>query len=281
MKQRRAVWTVIERFRRNLSAERQFTWRTVCDEITDGLTGQPPEFDHVIADEAQDLGPSELRFLLALTGDGPDRLLLSMDEGQRIYQTGFPLKTLGLNFQGRSARLTLNYRTSRQIRAFADRVLPSSLKDADDTTEHRLTLSRFTGPEPEVFRAESLEQELQRAGEWLNARIAEGLDLSEIAVFTRHDPERAARRLQELTGHATQVASKDDVTPPGRIVVSTMHHAKGLEFRAVAILGANEENLPSARRLAELEDPGDQEILLQQEGHLLYVATPGRATGCS
>jgi hypothetical protein len=273
VRQRRAVWNVIQRFRSNLSAERQFTWRTVCDAIADGLAGQAPTFEHVIADEAQDLGPSELRFLLALTSDGPDRLLLSMDEGQRIYQTGFPLKNLGLNFQGRSARLTLNYRTSRQIRTFADQVLPSTLKDADDDTESRQTLSRFMGPEPEVFRAGSPELELQRAGEWLNARIAEGLDLSELAVFTRHDPESTARRLQELTGHATHVATKDDVAPPGRIVVSTMHHAKGLEFRAVAILGVNEDSLPSARRLAELQDPGDRETLIQQEGHLLYVAT--------
>ena len=51
-----------------------------------------------------------------------------------------------------------------------------------------------------------------------------------------------------------------------------MHHAKGLEFRAVAIIGLSEENLPSAKRLAELSDPGDRETLVRQEGRLLYVA---------
>ena len=227
----------------------------------------------MIADEAQDLGPSELRFLIALTGQGPDRLLLCMDEGQRIYQVGFPLKNLGLNFQGRAARLALNYRTSRQIRAFADQVLPSTLKDADDEVETRLTLSRFTGPEPEVFRASSPDLELQHVGGWLKARISEGLDVSELAVFTRHDPEVAAGRLQELTGHATHVGGTEDVAPPGHLSVSTMHYAKGLEFRGVAILGVNEDSVPSARRLSELQDPGDQDSLLQQEGHLLYVAT--------
>ena len=51
-----------------------------------------------------------------------------------------------------------------------------------------------------------------------------------------------------------------------------MHRAKGLEFRAVAVLGLSDRALPSAQRLAELVDPGDQEDFIAQERHLLYVA---------
>ncbi|MPY67732.1 ATP-dependent helicase [Deinococcus sp. SDU3-2] len=273
VRQRWDVWQVTQRFRQGLEADGRFTWRTMCDAVTEALSGRPARFDHVIADEAQDLGPSELRFLLTLTGGGTDHLLLAMDEGQRIYQRAFPMKSLGLSFQGRSARLRLNYRTSRQIRELADRLLPGTLRDADDAVEQRLTLSRFQGPEPEIAGLTTPEEEFERVGQWLNARLQEGLQPEEIAVFTRHDPATTAARLQALTGHVTTVVgSLEGSGDPGKISVSTMHRAKGLEFRAVAAIGMHDQALPSAQRLAELLDPGDQADFLAQERHLLYVA---------
>jgi len=273
VRQRHAVWQVVERFRHNLQAEGRFTWRTICDQVTAHGAGQAALFDHVIADEAQDLGPSELRLLLSLTTPGTDQLLLAMDEGQRIYQTAFPFKALGLNFQGRSARLKLNYRTSQQIRALADRVLPTTLRDADEQLEPRLTRSRFEGPEPEIFKAATAEQEFQQVGRWLRARLDEGVAPSELAVFTRHDPEVTAQRLFDVTGHATHVVGVNDDAAPGQAIsVSTMHRAKGLEYRGVAVVGLDESSLPSARRLGELTDPADQEDFIAQERHLFYVA---------
>lgn len=269
---RQEVWRVAEHLRAGLAADQRFTWRTMCDAVTEALQGTPPRFDHILADEAQDFGPSELRFLLALTGGGPDHLMLVQDEGQRIYVRSFPLRPLGLNFQGRSARLRLNYRTSRQIRELADRVLPSTIRDADDEVEQRLTLSRFQGPEPTLLCLPDREAEFQAVGRWITGRLEAGVAPAEIAVFTRHDPATTAFRLQAHTGHAAAVVGAEDVADPGKISVSTMHRAKGLEFRAVAALGLTDQALPSAQRLAELTDPGDQEDLIAQERHLLYVA---------
>ena len=270
---RQDVWRITEHLRSALAAEHRYTWRTMCDAVTDRLGGQPARFDHIVADEAQDLGPSELRFLLALTGGGTDHLMLVQDEGQRIYQRSFPMKPLGLNFQGRSARLKLNYRTSRQIREFADRVLPATIRDADDQVEQRLTSSRFQGPEPRLLALADTEAEFQAVGRWITERLAEGVSPAEIAVFTRHDPATTATRLQALTGHAAAVVgATDEIADPSKISVSTMHRAKGLEFRAVAALGLTDRALPSAQRLADLTDPGDQEDFIAQERHLLYVA---------
>nr|WP_246581066.1 3'-5' exonuclease [Deinococcus aestuarii] len=270
---RQEVWQVAQEMRAALAADGKFTWRTLCDAVTAGLAGRAPLFDHVIADEAQDLGPSEVRFLLALTGGAADHLLLAMDEGQRIYQRAFSMRALGLNFQGRSTRLKLNYRTSRQIRELADRVLPGTLRDADEAVERRLTLSRFQGPPPTVLHLPNPEAEFAHLGRWLEERLAGGLSPAEIAVFTRHDPVTTAARVQAITGHAAAVVGQgDEATDPRKISVSTMHRAKGLEFRAVAVVGLNDEALPSAQRLAELTDPGDQEDFIAQERHLLYVA---------
>lgn len=270
---RQAVWQAVEHVRAGLAADGRFTWRTMCDAVTDRLQGEPARFDHVIADEAQDLGPSEVRFLLALTAGGPDHLLLTMDEGQRIFQRAYPMKALGLNFQGRSTCLKLNYRTSRQIRELADRVLPGTIRDADERVEQRLTLSRFQGPEPEVLRLADSAQEFEHLGQWLRSRLAGGVNPGEIAVFTRHDPATTAHRIQSVSGHpAAVVGLTEEPAGPGVISVSTMHGAKGLEYRAVAVVGLTDAALPSAQRLADLTDPGDQEDFIAHERHLLYVA---------
>lgn len=274
-KSRLEVWQVIECLRQGLEAEGKFTWRTMCDAVTDRLlvSGLPERFDAVIADEAQDLGPAELRFLLALVGGESGKLLLTLDEGQRIYQRAFAFQPLGLNFRGRSARLKLNYRTSRQIRELADRLLPGTIRDADESVEIRLTLSRFQGPAPTLLGLPDSESELRALGEWITARLADGVQPSEIAVFTRHDPARTATHLSELTGHATTVlGATDESADPNNVSVSTMHRAKGLEYRAVAVTGLTAHALPSQQRLAELSDPGDQEDFVAQERHLLYVA---------
>lgn len=269
---RQDVWRAAQHVRAALERSGRFTWRTMCDALTDRLQGEPARFDHVIADEAQDLGPSEVRFLLALTGGGNDHLLLAMDEGQRIFQRAFSMKALGLNFQGRSTCLKLNYRTSRQIRELADRVLPGTIRDADETVEQRLTLSRFQGPAPTVLGLPDTEQEFEHLGHWLRDRLAEGVPPAQIAVFTRHDPAATAARVQAISGHRAAVVGQTDTPDPGVVSVSTMHRAKGLEYRAVAVVGLTDAALPSAQRLAELTDPGDQEDFIAHERHLLYVA---------
>ena len=91
----------------------------------------------MVVDEAQDVGIAELRFLAALGDRRPDSLFFTGDLGQRIFQQPFSWKALGVDIRGRSQTLTINYRTSHQIRTAADRLLPSSLADVDGNTEHR------------------------------------------------------------------------------------------------------------------------------------------------
>jgi superfamily I DNA/RNA helicase len=92
--------------------------------------GKKP-FDHIVVDEAQDLGPPELAFLAAVSPQGGDGLFFAGDIGQRIFQHPFSWRALGVNVRGRSANLKVCYRTSRQIRAMADHLLPAALRDPD------------------------------------------------------------------------------------------------------------------------------------------------------
>jgi len=59
---------------------------------------------------------------------------------------------------------------------------------------------------------------------------------------------------------------------PGTIAVSTMHLAKGLEFRAVAVMACDDDVLPLEERLNSIGDESDLEEVYNTERHLLYVA---------
>ena len=51
-----------------------------------------------------------------------------------------------------------------------------------------------------------------------------------------------------------------------------MHLAKGLEFRAVAVLACDDQIIPSQSRIEEITDEADLQEVYATERHLLYVA---------
>ena len=57
-----------------------------------------------------------------------------------------------------------------------------------------------------------------------------------------------------------------------RRAIGTMHLAKGLEFRAVAVMACDDEVLPSQTRIESVADDADLEEVYNTERHLLYVA---------
>ncbi len=65
----------------------------------------------------------------------------------------------------------------------------------------------------------------------------------------------------------------ENFEPTGEHVsLSTMHLAKGLEFRAVAVMACDDEILPSQDRIEMLADEADLADVYDTERHLLYVA---------
>ncbi len=51
-----------------------------------------------------------------------------------------------------------------------------------------------------------------------------------------------------------------------------MHLAKGLEFRAVAVMACDDEAIPRQERIETVADDADLEEVYNTERHLLYVA---------
>ena len=231
-------------------------------------------YDFCVVDEAQDIGVPELRFLAALGGDRPGCLFFAGDLGQRIFQTPFSWRSLGVDVRGRSQTLRINYRTSHQIRRQADRLLPSELADVDGIAERRGgTVSVFNGPEPLIRVPDSPDVESAAVAEWLAARRREGYEPHEIGVFVRSEDEmeRGFKAVHAAGMSAVALDERSDAAP-GSIAVGTMHLAKGLEFRAVAVVACDGEILPLQSRIESIADEADLADTYETERRLLYVA---------
>jgi hypothetical protein len=143
-------------------------------------------YDAVIVDEMQDLGASELRLLATLAGHGTDRLILVGDGGQRIYATKYSLKSLGIDVRGRAHVLRLNYRTTEQIRRFADRILGDEADDLEGGRESRRgTVSLLSGPEPTRKSFPTRSAQCDFVAAQISQLLQSGRTPDDIAVFAR------------------------------------------------------------------------------------------------
>lgn len=291
-RQRDEIWAVVDAVRADL-ADQGFT--TLAAIYTAIIPATPPQglptddarFDAVIVDEAQDVGPAELRFLasLARSGSGrldasrpdaprPDALFFAGDLGQRIFRQPFSWAALGIDIRGRSHVLKVNYRTSHQIRTRADRLLPEVLADVDGVSEGRDgTVSLFDGPPPEIRLAADEAAEIRLIAGWVLDLLDDGMSPEEIALIIRDDSLRPrAEAVAAALGLAPAHLGAEVAVADGRIAIATMHVAKGLEFRAVAVMACDDDALPSAARIAAIADEADLDHVYDTERHLLYVA---------
>ena len=156
----------------------------------------------------------------------------------------------------------------------ADRLLGPELSDVDGNTEERSgTISVFNGPPPTIRVLDSTDGEIAAVGAWLTERNGQGLLPHEMGVFVRSAAELVrARAAAQLAGLEVRVLDDDVETTSGRVSLCTMHLAKGLEFRAVVVMGCDDEVIPLQERIETVTDDADLEEIYNTERHLLYVA---------
>jgi len=273
--QRLASWEVFEIVKRGLSKQGLVTRAQMFSELSEKLlTRRNPPFDFAVIDEAQDIGVAQLRFLAALGCGRPNALFFAGDIGQRIFQTPFSWKSLGVDVRGRSQTLRINYRTSHQIRMQADRLLGPEVSDVDGNVDDRRgTVSVFNGPEPDIRVFDGSEQEIEAVGAWIAQRISEGVVPHEIGIFVRSGVELdRAKEAAQKSGSLFKVLDEHVETNTGMLSISTMHLAKGLEFRAVAVMACDDEVIPLQERIEGVADDADLQEVYETERHLLYVA---------
>jgi AAA domain len=143
--ERDRVWQLTERFTKWLDDQGVWTWRQVAgraarlemdraariEESSEENSGSQPRYRyrHVVVDEAQDLSAAHWKMLRAMVAPAPADMFLVGDSHQRIYDNHVTLASLGINIRGRSSRLTLSYRTTRQILAAALEIMSGEVYD--------------------------------------------------------------------------------------------------------------------------------------------------------
>ena len=273
---RRAIlWSMFERVRAGLASRNMITRSEMFTKLATAVAeSRNPPFDFTVVDEAQDIGVAHLRFFAGRVRHRPDALFFAGDLGQRIFQQPFSWLALGVDIRGRSKTLRVNYRTSHQIRVQADRLLGRESSDADGNREERHhTVSVFNGPVPEIRVLSSQEEEVEHVGRWLSGRAKDGVAPHEFGVFVRSAAELdRARSAVQLSGLPFGVLNENVETTSGHVSISTMHLAKGLEFRAVVVMACDDEIIPLQERIETVGDAADLKEVYDTERHLLYVA---------
>jgi superfamily I DNA/RNA helicase len=273
--QRAILWSIFERVRNGLRKRKLMTPAAMFTMLASVLVdSKRPPYDFAVVDEAQDITVSQLRFFSALGEVRQNALFFAGDLGQRIFQEPFSWKSLGVDIRGRSSTLRVNYRTSHQIRQQADRLLGLEITDVDGNTEDRSdTISVFNGPPPilRVFATE--DEEIKTVATWLTEQSGAGIVPHEFGVFVRSggqlDRAKAAVKVARLP---FKILDEHVETTCGHVSISTMHLAKGLEFRAVAVMACDDEIIPLQERIETVGDDADLQEVYDTERQLLYVA---------
>ena len=272
---REVLWRIYEVVRVRMKERELITFAELFTSLAKKLAeGNNTLFDYIVVDEAQDISMSHLQFLAALGGDRPNALFFAGDLGQRIFQQPFSWKALGVEVRGRSRTLRVNYRMSHQIRSKADRLLEPVVTDVDGNSEERNhTVSVFNGALPLIRTYESEAEEIAAVSDWLRERSEEGLEPHEFGIFVRSAAELdRARTAVGQAGLAFEILDDRIRTVRGHVSLSTMHLAKGLEFRAVAVMACDDEVVPLQARIETVGDDADLREVYDTERHFLYVA---------
>jgi superfamily I DNA/RNA helicase/mRNA-degrading endonuclease RelE of RelBE toxin-antitoxin system len=237
--QRRAIWCVYETYRDLLEKQGKATWRQIrarAEEcVAQGLVSQ--SYDAVIIDEAQDLDPSALRLLVRLCAS-PNRLFITADANQSIYGSGFAWNDVhsDLRFQGRTAILRTNYRSTCEIGEAAQSYLAGGALDTEAVER-----SYINRGEPPIVRAvRRSPDEIQLLAQFLPAAVRAcrlGMGACAILCPTQKAGQALATALTQQGLQATFMSGQAlDLERPS-IKVMTLSSSKGLEFPVVALAG--------------------------------------------
>lgn len=274
-KQQAILWFIFQSVLEKLSARSLITHAQLVTKLAISIAEEKSvPFEFAVVDEAQDLTVAHLRFFAGLGGNRPNSLFFAADLGQRIFQQPFSWVELGVDIRGRSQNLTVNYRTSHQIRTQSDQLLSTEMSDLDGNLQDRSgTVSVFNGPAPTVKLFKSEQEEIDGVSEWMSERKKEGVVPHEFAIFVRSVAQIPRARAAAEKANLPFKIIDEKIEPAGNNAsISTMHLAKGLEFRAVVVMACDDEVIPLQERIETIGDDADLQEVYDTERHLLYVA---------
>jgi hypothetical protein len=231
------------------------------------------QYGAVLVDEGHDFKKEWLQLVVDMVDPDTNSLLLLYDDTQSLYKSGtrlgFSLKEVGIEAQGRTTILKLNYRNTREILDFAFDFVDDYVTPTDGSEDTMPVVSPDTagrkGPLPAVRQFGNFEQEARyiaavfaklhqdrgiawadmcvlHSRNWMGGLVAEAM--TDAGVPCRWLKDTQSKRQLRLAEQTVKILS--------------MHSSKGLEFPTVANCG--------------IGSLGCTEERIQVEAKLLYVA---------
>jgi hypothetical protein len=236
----------------------------VVEALKNGII--PPLYESIIIDEAQDLTPLRLSLLSLLTKGKTNNLFILSDQNQRIFKLNGWKKDTNINIVGRTYYLSLNYRTTKQIREYADRQFIESKMEKDYLKEYK---SLISGPEPTIKEFYSKKQQYTFLIQSIKKLIDKGIKPFEIAIISPNDLKKISGVLEYEEIKNTIL--EGDIYPNGEtgVAISTLQGCKGLEFRYVFLPNFDEITVGEQ---SESTDDWYEKLKKNQLECLKYVA---------
>ncbi|MFF0451092.1 UvrD-helicase domain-containing protein [Streptomyces sp. NPDC004609] len=236
-------------------------------------------YRHIVVDEAQDLRPAHWKMLRSMTPREADDLFLVGDTHQRIYKNQVTLGSLGINIRGRSSKLSLSYRTTRQILRSALDVLGETAYDDLDGSEETLAGYRsvLSGRQPigHPFPDWAAEREgiADLIEEWdASPDLSIPHEQVAICVPTNQMAAEVGYTLG-LRGIRPVEIRSDGPHGDGGVHIGTMFRFKGLEYQRMIIAGVTDGLVPrDAVNRLRAGDPVRYRHEIQRARSLLFVA---------
>ena len=280
---RKDLWNIFALYRAKLLQSGLVERDDVYREAVPLLLSEPGKqgYATVIVDEAQDMGEQAFKLIRtlipeSLNGD-KNSIFIVGDAHQRIYNRRTSMSACGINIVGRSRKLRLNYRTTHEIRAWAVSILSGvrvdDLNDGEDTLEGYASIKQ--GIAPQLSGYDSDEKELNALAQWVSELPSDKIRDSEIGVlaFTNKELKLIKEQFSKAGIESLKLTSdKADDQKDAGVRLCTMHRAKGLEFKAVAIPFISSVKFPPKWRLDKAIDEADKEDMKVQFKSLLHVA---------
>jgi hypothetical protein len=211
------------------------------------------QYQAVLIDEAHDFAPQWLKLVTQMVDPATNSLLVLYDDAQSIYERSkrgeggkpFSFKSVGIQAQGRTTILKINYRNTRQILQTAS-LVAADLLTAEDKDEDGVPMLKPVscgrdGEAPLIIRLPTLRAEATHIVELLSDAHREGHAWGDMAILCRHHQDMyLCANVLNRRGLPYQVRDKAGQFDPAAdtIKVLTLHASKGLEFPVVALLGA-------------------------------------------
>ncbi|MFC6281671.1 MULTISPECIES: DEAD/DEAH box helicase [Polaromonas] len=232
------------------------------------------QYQAVLIDEGHDFAPEWLKLVTQMVDPTTNSLLLLYDDAQSIYERSrkknFSFKSVGVQAQGRTTILKINYRNTKQILQTAS-LIAADLLTADDKDDDGIPLLKpiscgRDGQTPLIIHLPTLRDEANKIAELLSDAHKEGHAWGDMAIICRHYSvmeECASALARRKLPYQVRKSSGDFKPNVDTIKVITMHACKGLEFPVVALAG-----------IGKMPDAGED---VSEEARLFYVAAT-RAT---